>query len=188
MSIYGTADHVGRISKGEVFTLLANPRRRYALHYLRQVDGTAELREMADRIAAWEAGSTVEGLTSNQRKKVYTSLQQTHLQKLQDAGIVKYDRQAGVIEATPAARELEVYLEVVPEREFPWREYYLALGAVSSALVIVAWANVGPFGAVGDAVWAGIIAGTLTISAAIQIYYEQHMQVGMGDQPPEIEE
>ncbi|MFB6375936.1 MAG: hypothetical protein ABEN55_23105, partial [Bradymonadaceae bacterium] len=53
----------------------------------------------------------------------------------------------------------EVYLEVVPGGEFPWREYYLALGAVASALVFVGWANVGPFGAVPDIAFAAVLAG-----------------------------
>ncbi|PSP78388.1 hypothetical protein BRC81_07520 [Halobacteriales archaeon QS_1_68_20] len=178
MSTHATAGRVGELSKGEIFTLLANARRRYVLHYLRRSDGTAELRELADHVAAWEVGSTVEGLTSDQRKKVYTSLQQTHLRKLDEAGIVEYDHEAGQVEATPAAEELEVYLEIVPEREFPWREYYLALGAVSTALVFVTWTDVGPFAALPDIALAGLIAGAMTVSAAAQMYRERDMRIG----------
>ncbi len=187
MSTHATAERVGDLTRGQIFTLLANARRRYVLHYLRRAGGTAELRELADHVAAWEVGSTVEGLTSDQRKKVYTSLQQTHLRKFDEAGIVEYDHEAGRVEATPAAEELEVYLEVVPEREFPWREYYLALGAVSSALSFVAWTDVGPFAALPDVALAGLIAGAVTVSAVAQVYRERNMRLGGGERPPEID-
>jgi len=172
------------IPKDEAFTLLANPRRRRVLHYLRRSGGAAELREMADRIAAWENDIAVDQLDADQRKRVYTSLQQTHLRKLDEAGIVEYDHDDCHVRATDAADELEVYLEVVPGREFPWREYYLALGAVSTALVIVAWWDVGPFALVPDIALAGLVAGLLTVSAVVQVVRERDMQVGDTREPP----
>ena len=174
----------GELSPGEVFDLLANTRRRCVLHYLRRVEGAADLRDMAARIAAWEYGTAVEELTADQRKRVYTSLQQTHLRKLEDAGIVEYDDEAARVHPTEAAEEIEVYLEVVPGRAFPWREYYLALGAVASALVIVGWANVGPFGLVPDIALAGLIAGVLLISAGTHVHRERRNRLGEGERPP----
>lgn len=188
MSTLGTRrNHVGHLSRDEAFSLLANPRRRCVLHYLRRIEPSAELGDMAARIAAWENDTTVEQLSSSQRKTVYTSLQQTHLRKLDDAGIVEYDHDRGHIDATAATGELEVYLEIVPGREFPWREYYLALGAVSTALVMVAWQNLGPFGLLPDAAWAGLIAAALTLSAAAHVYHERNMRLGDGDRPADLD-
>jgi hypothetical protein len=182
----GTESAPAGLSRDEVFELLANTRRRFALHYLLRIDGAAELREMAARVAAWEYRTAVEELTADQRKRVYTSLQQTHLRKLDDAGIVDFDDDDARVHPTEATDELEVYLEVVPGRAFPWREYYLALGAVSSALVIVGWANVGPFGMVPDIALAGLIAAVVTLSAAAHVYAARRMRLGGTEAPPEL--
>jgi predicted transcriptional regulator len=176
------------ISQDEVFDLLASPRRRCVLHYLRQTEGTAELREMAAHVAAWEYGTDVESLTPDQRKRVYTSLQQTHLRKLEDAGVVEYDDEAAEVHPTPAADDVEVYLEVVPDRGFPWREYYLALGSVASALVIVGWADVGVFGLVPDIAFAGLVAATLLLSAVAHVGNERTRRLGDGGRPPGMPE
>jgi predicted transcriptional regulator len=179
---------VSDLSQDEVFDLLASPRRRCVLHYLRRNEGSAELREMAARIAAWEYGTDVESLTADQRKRVYTSLQQTHLQKLEDAGVVEYDDEAAEVHPAPGAEDIEVYLEVVPERGFPWREYYLALGGVASALVIVGWADVGPFALVPDIAFAGLVAVTLLLSAVAHVGNERTRRLGEGGRPPGMPE
>ena len=162
-----TSDGVGTaaadLSRDQVFDLLANTRRRCVLHYLRRVEGAAD-----------------------QRKRVYTSLQQTHLRKLEDAGIVEYDDEAARVHPTEATGDIEVYLEVVPGQAFPWREYYLALGAVSSALVIVVWANVGPFGLLPDIGLAGLLAAVLTLSSVAHVHYERNMRLSSLDDPPEL--
>jgi DNA-binding transcriptional ArsR family regulator len=175
------------LSRDEVFGLLANPRRRRVLRYLRQYGGTASLSEMASRIAAWENGVDVDAVSSDDRKSVYTSLQQSHLDKLDEAGVVEYDPDRGHVEATEAVEELEVYLEVVPGRAFPWQEYYLALGAVSTALVIVGWADVGVFAVPPDAAYAGLVAGLLFASAAVQVGREWTRGTGVERHPADGE-
>lgn len=174
------------LTQDEVFTLLSNPRRRGVLHYLRRVEGAADLSDMATRIAAWEYGTAVEELSADQRKRVYTSLQQTHLQKLDEAGVVDYDDEAARVHPTEATDDLEVYLEVVPGRGFPWREYYLALGAVSSALVIVTWIGVGVFAQVPGIVLAGVITAVFTCSAAAHVRHERTVRLGEGERPPDV--
>jgi DNA-binding transcriptional ArsR family regulator len=183
MSVQDTQAVAG-LSRDEVFGLLANPRRRRVLHYLRHHGGTATLSEMASRIAAWETGVDVDGLSAGDRKSVYTSLQQTHLGRLDDAGVVEVDRDRGHVRATPAVEQLEVYLEIVPGRELPWREYYLALGAVSTALAIVAWGDVGAFAAVPDGALAGLVAGVLTLSAAVHVALERGNRIGAQELSP----
>jgi len=181
---------LAHLSRDEVFDLLSNRRRRCVVHYLRQRGCVVELSELAQRVAAWENGVDVRELTAAQRKRVYTSLQQTHLDKLDDAGIVEYDADRGVVAPTPAMEELEVYLEVVSGREFPWREYYLALGAVSAALVVVGWRDLGPFALAPDALWGGLVAGVLLVSAALHVVAERGMRIGGGDAdvPPDLDD
>jgi len=174
------------LTKGEIFDVLRNQRRRFVLQYLKYAEGPVELGDLATQVAAWEYETTTEDVTSEQRKRVYTTLQQTHLTKMDEAGIVDYDSDSGLIRATDQTDDLNVYLEIVPGREFAWREYYLALGGVSCALVAAIFFGVYPFTVLPDVAWAGVIAVVLTLSAAIHIYRERDMRLGTGENPPEL--
>lgn len=94
-----------------VFEILQNQRRRQVLEYLRETDGTVELREVARNIAAWENDKEVTLVTSKEYKRVYVSLYQSHLVKLSEHGIIDFDQHRGTIEARPPARQLYRYLE-----------------------------------------------------------------------------
>jgi len=82
----------------EVFELLSNRRRRTALQYLRTAtDGTTTLDELATHIAAAENDVEPAQVTSQQRKRVYVSLYQCHLSKLDSCGIIDYQKDRGTI-------------------------------------------------------------------------------------------
>jgi hypothetical protein len=95
-----------------VFRMLKNHRRRHVVRYLRRHDGVATLSDLAEHMAASEEGTTVEALTSRQRKRVYVSLYQGHLPKMDDADVIEYDRDRGSIEAGPHMEDLETYLDM----------------------------------------------------------------------------
>ena len=174
------------LSKGEIFEVLRNQRRRYVVQYLKQDDRPVELGDLAQQVAAWEYDTTLEGVTSAQRKRVYTTLQQTHLPKMDSAGILRFDSDEGLIESTDRTRDISVYLEIVPGREFAWRELYLSMGAISCALAAALWLEIYPLTTFTDLTWLFIIAGTFTLTAVAHIYYERTMRLGHGDQPPEL--
>jgi hypothetical protein len=182
----GADDSAESLPKGEIFELLRNQRRRYVLQYLKQDERPVELGDLAQQIAAWEYETTLEGVTPEQRKRVYTTLQQTHLPKMDTAGILRFDSDRGVIEGTDRTRDISVYLEIVPGREFAWRELYLSLGAISCALVAALWLEIYPLATVSNLTWAAVIAATFTVTAAAHIYHERNMRLGHGDQPPEL--
>jgi len=173
-----------QLTKGEIFDVLRNQRRRYVLQYLKNAEDPVELGELATQVAAWEYDTTLEEVSSEQRKRVYTTLQQTHLDKMAEAGIVDYDSDRGIITATEQTDDLTIYLEIVPGREFPWQEYYLSLGAVSSALVTALWFDVYPFTMVSDLEWATLIALVLTLSAIYHVYRQRGMRL---DAPNDLE-
>ncbi|MFC4552054.1 MULTISPECIES: DUF7344 domain-containing protein [Halorussus] len=102
------------LSVDQVFHLLQTERRRNALKYLARHDGPVEMRDMAEQVAAWEYDTTVEGLTSDQRQRVYIGLYQTHLPKLDEAGVVEYNQSRGIVERTPAASQFDRYLDDAP--------------------------------------------------------------------------
>jgi len=163
------------LSKGEIFDVLQNERRRYVLQYLRRHGGPVTLGELASHVAATEYNCLTGDVTSAQRKRVYTTLQQSHLPQMNDAGIVAYDAEDGVITTTSQTEELTVYLEIVPEGEFPWREFYLSFGAVSLAVVTVLWVGVYPFTMLPPLVWATVMAVVLTAAALYQIVAAREM-------------
>ncbi|MFP8955689.1 hypothetical protein ACLI4Y_03100 [Natrialbaceae archaeon A-CW3] len=174
------------LSKGEVFEVLRNQRRRYVLQYLKQDSRPVELGDLAQQVAAWEYETVPEKVTPEQRKRVYTTLQQTHLPKMDAAGILQFDSDAGVIESTDRTSDLNIYLEIVPGSEFAWRELYLSLGAIGCALVAALWLGIYPFTLLPELTWAGLISVTITGTAIAHIYYERNMRLGHGEQPPEL--
>jgi len=170
-----TAETDDRLSKGEIFDVLQNERRRYVLQYLRKHGGPVDLGDLASEVASDEYGCSCADVSSAQRKRVYTTLQQTHLPRMDEAGIVSFDADAGVIATTPQTEELTVYLEIVPGSEFPWREYYLSLGAVSLAIVAILWVGIYPFTIVSPLVWTTLLAVVLTGSALYHTYIGREM-------------
>ncbi len=174
----------GTLSKDLVFTMLSNGRRRHVIHYLKQRGERVTIRELSRQVAAWENGIEPEALDYKQRKRVYTSLHQTHLPKLDDASIVDYDRDRGTVELDDAARELEVYMEVVPENELPWSVYYLGLAVLSLALVPLVWLDVFPFAGVPDVALAALVAAAFGVSAGLQAYYSSDGRLGTPGPPP----
>jgi len=159
------ADSEDGLSNEEIFDVLQNERRRHVLQYLRRHGGPVSLGDLADHVAAAEYDCPTDDVTSAQRKRVYTTLHQSHLPQMDDVGIIEYDSDDGVITTTDYTEELTVYLEIVPEGEFPWREYYLSFGAISLAVVTVLWVGVYPFTLIPPLVWATLFAVVLTVSS-----------------------
>lgn len=175
------------LSKSEIFDLLRNKRRRFVLHYMkRHHDEPVELGDLATVVAAWENDVPTRAVTSEQRKRVYTTLQQSHLPKMDDAGIVSYESDRGVIRARDVVDELTIYLEIVPGREFAWHEYYLGLGAVCSALMVAVWAGVYPIAFAPPIIWGTVISVAIVLSAAVHVYTQRGMGIGAGDVPHEL--
>ncbi len=180
------SEDIGVLSTGEIFELLRNQRRRYVLHYLKREDQPVELGTLAQQVAAWEYETTPEEVTPTQRKRVYTTLQQTHLPKMDETNILEFDDDEGIIRGTPRTHDLSIYLEIVPGNEVAWREVYLAIGAVSCALVAALWLEIYPLTLISTLGWSAIVALTVTTTALAHTYHERKMRLGHGDQPPEL--
>lgn len=172
------------LSQDQVFEVLKSPRRRYALYYLKQVGGKAELAEITEQVAAWENEITPSQLASDQRKRVYISLYQTHMPKLDDAGVVEYDQGRGVVELAENARELDVYLGEETE-PIPWEWVYLGLSLGSVVLVGGVWLGVPPIGALSGLGAAAIVIAAFTITAIVQYAVTHRLSTGP-EVPPEL--
>ncbi len=103
------------LSKDTVFEALTNSRRRATLNYLDENDGAANIGNLAEYIAAAENGISELELTSAQRKRVYIGLYQCHLPKLDEMGIVEFDKHRGTVRLDPeAAAQVFPYLRLDP--------------------------------------------------------------------------
>jgi len=173
-----------RISRDEVFELLSSHRRRYALHVAKQTDGNSELSDIAEQVAAWENGKAQSEITSTERHRVYTSMQQTHLPAMDRAGVIDYDR--GTVTLTEQAADLDVYMDVVPEDSIPWGQYYLGLAVLSGAVVGAAGLDVFP-ASIPDLAWAGLVVVLFLCSGLYHVWQSQHLRLGTGETPPDVE-
>ncbi|ELY85665.1 DUF7344 domain-containing protein [Natrialba taiwanensis] len=103
---------VESFTEDEIFHLLQNERRRLVLRYLRGTDEAVRMRDVAEQVAAWEHDTTVAELTSTERQRVYIPLYQSHLSKLDEAGVIDYQQNRGIVERKPLADEVDQYLQV----------------------------------------------------------------------------
>ena len=172
----------GGANRGEIFSLLSNHRRRYAIHYCKRENRAVELGELAEYVAAWELDKDVEELSSAERKRVYTSLQQTHLPALAKANVVEFDDRT--IELTDEAADLEVYLDVVPGDSIPWATYYLGLSAVALTVMGGLWLEVIPTATVSVLGWSSVVVALYAGSAVAHVLQNRRLRLGEMEQPP----
>lgn len=119
-----------------VFDLLSNPRRRFVLHYLKEHDEPVELNDLAAEIAAKENDVPTDELTSQQRKRAYVSLYQTHVPKLEEVGVIEYDSDTGEIALTEQADKIDRHLDT-SEDDRSWQRLYLAVALAGIVGVVL---------------------------------------------------
>ena len=183
----GGAEPTAEVSEDELFDVLANQRRRFAVHLLkREEDESVAIGDMAEQIAAWENGIDTTEITGNERKRVYTALQQSHLPKMDEAGVVEFNKDRGLIEPTPALENVDLYMDVVEGKEIPWSTYYLGLSGVAVALTGAVWLGAWPFVLLPDMAWTVAIVVAFAFSAVTHKSYTEEMKVGEPEDPPEL--
>ncbi|MFO8116560.1 MAG: hypothetical protein R6U01_14585 [Halorubrum sp.] len=157
------------LTKGEIFDLLKNRRRRTVIRYLRENDGYAELNDLAEHIAARENDIDVRQLSSDQRKRVYIGLYQCHLPKMDSLGVIDYDKDRGTIELQASVHQLLEYMDLdddgQQETQGANRAWTIPVVAGTVVAVVTVGAlGLGPLSAVPAGVWTLLsVVGILTI-------------------------
>jgi predicted house-cleaning noncanonical NTP pyrophosphatase (MazG superfamily) len=178
----------GSLTRDEIFEMLSNRRRRFVIQYLKNEEEAGTLSDIAEHVAAWENDSTVTDISASERKTVYSSLQQFHLPKMDETGVVEFDRRAGVVELTDTASELDIYLEVVDRYDIPWSFYYMGISAIGAILVGLASLGVQPFAAIPMAGWAVFLLGTFGVSSVSHFLLSRGMRLESADTPAEVDD
>jgi len=154
------------IGKDDLFHLLQNERRRAVIRYLEGREQSVKMRDVAEQVAAWEHDTTVQALTSDQRQRVYIALYQSHLDTLDDAGVIDYNKSRGIVDPQPPLDQVADYVNQQPDDEADddqpvtvWEQGYLSLSLVGSLLLVGTALNITPF-----QLLSGFVAGVIIIT------------------------
>ncbi|RQG95382.1 DUF7344 domain-containing protein [Natrarchaeobius chitinivorans] len=157
------------LSEDEIFHLLQNERRRLVLRYLRDTDSSVRMRDVAEQVAAWEHETTVEALTSKQRQRVYIPLYQSHLSKLDEAGVIDYQKNRGIVERKPRADRIDQYLQVDSDSE-PADEQSTTAAASDYYIAATAICFVAVLGAALELPGMSILTGTGLAALVLMVF------------------
>jgi hypothetical protein len=157
------------LTPDNIFEILSNHRRRLVLFYLRKHEGGVEVKELAREIAAMENDVSIGELTSQQRKRVYVSLYQTHLPKLAQMQTIEYDKDAGTVRLPEQTNNIDRYLSGGEQVTYPWLYHYLVLGVISASALVLSLIGLPVFESL-PLPWLslGVIA-TFAVSAVVQL-------------------
>ena len=129
-----SAESEGELPLDQVFEILKNQRRREVLQYLRDSEDEVTLGEVAEHIAAIENDTTVDAISSSERKRVYVGLYQCHLPKMDDMNIVSFNQNRGRIELAENAAQLEPFIEEDSDESRAWYQYYAGIAGGAGVL------------------------------------------------------
>lgn len=125
------------LTSDDIFEILSNHRRRMVLHLLQEREDEIQVKQLAEAVAAMENGVSVEELTSQQRKRVYVSLYQTHLPKMAELSLIDYDRDDGTVRLSGRSADINRYLSGETEETEPWKLPALVLAVIAGTLAVL---------------------------------------------------
>jgi hypothetical protein len=155
------------LTQDVVFDILSRARRRYVLYTLK-TEGPMELTELAERVAAWENDVDLEDLEKQQRKRVYVSLYQTHVPKLEEAGLVEYDDETSIVSLGSQVGEIDRFLGG-EQQSYPWQYLYLTIAVTGLVLVTLSSVGVPFFDALSPTSIAVALIVLVAVTAGLQV-------------------
>lgn len=164
----GISTRYDRVPETDVHELLRNQRRRNVIKRMKRSVGSTTLRELAVDIAELETSESPP--PKGVRDSVYNSLHQTHLPKLDQHGVIEYDRDRKTITLTEEARALEAYMDVVTAYGITWSEFYRLLGTLALVIVLLAIVEAPVIGAAEPLVWTTAFLAVFALVSAYQLW------------------
>lgn len=96
----------------EVFQILADRRRRYALYSLNARDDPLSIAELARDVTAMERRASADDPPDDHLERVTIDLHHVHLPRLHRAKLLEYDHRQGDVVPGDSFRAVEKYLEL----------------------------------------------------------------------------
>ncbi len=140
---------------GKTLNLLGNDRRLRVVHSLVENAEPTTTKALATRIAEAEAEQG-DVTADDLYKSVYVSLQQTHLPKLEDHGIIEYDPGANTVGPGPRLDEARVYVQPHGEESTALPPTLALVAGLGLVAVAAARFDVAVVSTVEPAVWAAL--------------------------------
>jgi hypothetical protein len=174
-----------RPSREALLEAVNNRRRRYALHYLQTYGGRepVDLADVSRQVAAWERGVGVDVISYEERKNVHTSLYQFHAPKLDEIGLIDYQKRRSTVRLTEHGENLTLVIDVDDER-FGVPSYVPVLSGLSVTTVVGAWLGVPVISAVPNIAWAALVASAFVLTSVLLVRERNGEQV-VTRHPPE---
>lgn len=116
-----TASNGEELSKGEIFDILSNRRRRLIVRALVHADEPMDMSELSTFVTAWHLGIDPADVEDEDRRNVYSTLRRTHLPKMEAKELVTVDEGNNTVEPTPTLQDLDIDVEVLEGWETPGR-------------------------------------------------------------------
>lgn len=129
------------LTKDEVFEVLSSSRRRQMLYNLHRRGGEADLRDLARDTATAE---NIDPVTDDVIKRLYISLYQTHVPKLEKSGLVRYDSDDKTVSLTDRVTDIAHVLNEDIEPDRRWSLYYVLLAISGLGLSIAQLSGIAP--------------------------------------------
>lgn len=140
------------------------------LRYLARSETTTQ-GELAEHIAAVENDVDRSEVTSTQRKRVYISLYQSHLPKLEEAGAIDFDENRGTVERVPGTADYWEYLNRIDSpKENPTRS--AAAVNVGCSAALVGAALIGGFAEIGTGMARLALVGVVVLVSVTWIAFQ----------------
>jgi DNA-binding transcriptional ArsR family regulator len=161
---------MGKEYLNEYFSILSNERRRLAIRILTEV-GEVSVSELSESVASVEYEKNPEELKSDEKKRVYTSMTQIHIPKLEECGVVRYD--GNKVAPTRKNDELAQYLRELEDGQgnvLQWLFAFAMSSVVLAAVISVLFFWVG-VREIGDFFLTTIVLITVTaITGTYTVY------------------
>jgi len=157
-------------SVDDIFDVVSNCRRRYVVYFLKNTSQPVELGTLATQIAAWETDQPMAEVTRAERKRVYTSLQQVHLPKMNDAGLIRFEKPSSIIEPTSLLATIDLEPTPTEDDSQPWHQYYLSVLLTSIVVVSTSVAGIWPARLLSTRAWFLTTIGLLFVLAGAHTY------------------
>lgn len=103
----------------QIFDLLSEERRRYALYYLEQQDGPVSVDKVAEQVAEWKTNGT--SVPGGKFENIEVNLHHVDLPKASEAEYIRYDPEEGLVEVTETPPEFKAIVSVAEVIERPNR-------------------------------------------------------------------
>ena len=152
------------VDKDQIFEILSSSRRRQLLYHLHRRGGAADLRDLARDVATAEVEEPID---EDVVKRLYISLYQTHVPKLEEAGLIHYHQEERRVELTGDVGAIGRVLGTESNDNKRWPLVYALLGL--AAIVTVVTIEMGVL-LISPIVVALVLAGALLLLTVLHYY------------------